>query len=46
MRIISLSRLSEFWENYTLAERPLRAWYNHVEQAQWHNFAEVRNDFA
>ncbi|MFZ4660854.1 MAG: type II toxin-antitoxin system HigB family toxin [Caldilineaceae bacterium] len=46
MRIISFSRLREFWEKHPFAERPLRAWYTHVEHIAWHNFAEVRKDFA
>jgi len=45
MHIISLRRLRDFWEKHTTAERPLRAWFVHVEQANWQNFAEVRRDF-
>lgn len=45
MHIISLRRLREFWEKHNQAEAPLRAWFTHVEFAQWRNFAEVRADF-
>lgn len=40
-----MRRLREFWEKHPNAERALRAWFTHVEQAQWQNFAEVRRDF-
>ncbi|MEZ4863046.1 MAG: type II toxin-antitoxin system HigB family toxin [Caldilineaceae bacterium] len=46
MHIITFRRLREFWEKHPQAERPLRAWFSHVEHARWQNFAEVRNDFA
>lgn len=45
MHIISVRRLKEFWERHAHAENALRAWYMHVESAQWQNFAEVRVDF-
>lgn len=45
MHIISIRRLREFWERHAQAEAVLRAWYTHVEAAQWQNFAEVRADF-
>ncbi len=40
-----MRRLREFWEKHANAERALRTWFTHVEQAQWRNFAEVRRDF-
>lgn len=45
MHIISMRRLREFWEQHAGAESTLRAWYSHVEQTKWQNFAQVRQDF-
>ena len=35
MRIILRRALSEFWERYSDAEQPLRAWYASVRCADW-----------
>jgi mRNA interferase HigB len=45
MHIISMRRLREFWQQHPDAEKPLRAWFTHVDNAHWQNFAEVRHDF-
>jgi mRNA interferase HigB len=45
MHVIPMRRLREFWGIHAVAERPLRAWFNRVEQAKWQNFAELRRDF-
>jgi mRNA interferase HigB len=45
MHVISLRRLREFWQSHSPAERPLRAWFTRVEEAQWRNLVEVRQDF-
>ena len=45
MRIISMRRLREFWRVHTLAERPLRAWYMQVSQAEWRSFSELLTTF-
>lgn len=44
MRIVTKSRLTTFWENpdNANAESPLRAWYQVVRSADWHNPADVR----
>lgn len=50
MRVISISRLRKFWEQvgHEDAERPLRAWYTHVnnKSVSWHAWADLRADFA
>ncbi|MDB5340878.1 MAG: type toxin-antitoxin system HigB family toxin [Planctomycetaceae bacterium] len=50
MRVISKSRLQQFWElpGYANASGPLRAWYTHVNSkaVSWHSWAEVKSDFA
>lgn len=50
MRIISKSRLKEFWETpgRSIAEGPLRAWYTHVSRKEvaWHSWGDVKADFA
>ncbi len=42
MRVISLKRLREFWEQHADAEGPLRAWYKAVSGAQWKSLQDVR----
>ena len=50
MRVISRSRLRQFWESPGRgdAEGPLRAWYTHVshKSVAWRAWAEVKADFA
>jgi len=50
MRVISKSRLRDFWEQpeHIDAERPLRAWYTHVSNktVSWQAWADVKADFA
>jgi len=47
MRIVSHRKLKEFFEapGNEGAKIPLERWYEIAEDAQWHNFAEVRSDF-
>ncbi|MGE0366891.1 MAG: type II toxin-antitoxin system HigB family toxin [Phycisphaerales bacterium] len=42
MRVISLKRLREFWEQHADAEEPLRAWYKAVLGAEWKNLQDAR----
>jgi mRNA interferase HigB len=50
MRVISKSRLKDFWEMpaHTDAEGPLLAWYQHVsdKSVDWRNWADMKRDFA
>ena len=50
MRVISKSRLKEFWERpgHQDAEGPMLAWYQRVSSKSfsWRNWADVRRDFA
>jgi mRNA interferase HigB len=50
MRVISKSRLRQFWEQIGCAdaEGPLRAWYTHVNNkaVTWQAWADVKADFA
>ena len=49
MRVISKSRLKQFWESpgHEDAEGPLTAWYNHVQSktVAWQKWADVRASF-
>ena len=45
MRIISKSRLREFWRKHPDAEAPLMEWYKVAGKADWASFAEVRATF-
>ncbi len=50
MRVISKSRLKEFWEtpSYQDSEGPLRAWYTHVDNknVSWHSWSAVKSVFG
>lgn len=47
MRIVSHRRLKEFYETSGNEESrvPLERWYEITENAQWHNYAELKQDF-
>ena len=45
MHIISQKRVAEFWQKHADAERSLRYWYKLTRDAQWRNFAELRQVF-
>lgn len=47
MRIVSHKVLKAFYETsgHEEAKVPLQRWYDIVENAEWHNFAEMRADF-
>jgi mRNA interferase HigB len=44
MRIIALSTLKAFWSDplFRDSEQPLRAWYEEVLHAQWHQPADIK----
>jgi mRNA interferase HigB len=42
VRVISLKRLREFWEQHADAEEPLRAWYKAVLSAEWKSLQDAR----
>ena len=50
MRVISKSRLVQFWETPGCedSEGPLRAWYTHVSNrtVDWQSWADIKADFA
>ena len=47
MHVISKRKLREFWENpkNANAEGPLSEWYEHVRQAKWQCFTDVKQTF-
>ena len=45
MRIISKSRLRQFWRKHPDAETPLMEWYKVTSKANWANLVEVRATF-
>jgi mRNA interferase HigB len=45
MHVISFRRLKEFWTKHPQAEKPLRAWHQVAERAQWRNLNELRATF-
>lgn len=50
MRVISKSRLRQFWElpGHQDAEGPLRAWYTHVSNrtVSWQSWGDVKDEFG
>src|SRR5688572_20380887 len=46
MRIISRSRLREFWKVHTDARDPLMRWYGLTEEADWKNPLAVKRTFG
>jgi mRNA interferase HigB len=45
MRVISRTRLREFWEKQSDAEDALRSWTQIVEHAQWKTPQDVKDAF-
>ena len=41
MRVISVTRLKEFWASHPKAETPLATWYQVVRHANWTTTAEM-----
>ena len=45
MRVISLRRLREFWEEHSDAETPLRNWFKTARKARWGSLQDVRRAY-
>ena len=45
MRIISKTKLKEFWEKHSDSETALEFWYQNSKKALWKNSAELKKDF-
>lgn len=43
MRVIAISTLREFWEQYPQAETPLRSWFADACRADWKTPAEIKD---
>jgi mRNA interferase HigB len=48
MRIIALKRLRDHWSqpNRGDSEQPLKAWYAVAKEADWTNFAQLKEQFG
>lgn len=46
MRVIARPVLREFWEKFTDAEQPLKAWLTEAESAAWRTPQEIKNRYA
>jgi mRNA interferase HigB len=46
LRIISRSRLREYWERHPDAREPLQAWYRAARLAEWDTLADTGKDFS
>ena len=45
MRIIAISQLKAFWEQYPDAEQPLLAWIDEARKAQWSSPADIKGQY-
>ncbi len=46
MRVFALSTLRQYWETRDSdAEKSFRAWFKECENADWNNFADVKQTF-
>ena len=43
MRIIAVSQLKAFWEQYPDAEQPLLAWIDEARKAEWTNPEQIKD---
>ena len=46
MRIVAKSTLIAYYQKHPQAKLPLEEWYAKASQAEWDNFAAMRNTFA
>lgn len=46
MRVISRSRLVEFWEKHRDAEQPLRAWFKEAKRDNWKTPVQIKSLYA
>ncbi len=46
MHVISKKKLREFWQQWSEAETPLRAWYRVAKHTVWETFADVRQTYS
>jgi mRNA interferase HigB len=46
MHVISVRPLREFWQKYSQAETPLRAWYKNASRAAWKKFEDVKATYS
>jgi mRNA interferase HigB len=45
MRIIAISQLKAFWEQYPDAEQSLLAWIDEARKAQWSSPADIKDQY-
>lgn len=46
MRVISVKRLREFWQQYPDAEQPLRIWYGDVRRSTWRTPSDIKRSYS
>ena len=46
MRVIAVSTLKAFWDQYPDAEVPLKAWLEEARAAQWQQPADIKAQFG
>ncbi|MDP3519982.1 MAG: type II toxin-antitoxin system HigB family toxin [Hydrogenophaga sp.] len=42
MRVVAIATLRAFWERFPDAEQPLKAWYEEVSDAIWHQPVDIK----
>lgn len=46
VRVIALSTLRLFWEEYPETEQQLKAWYEKTKNTKWHSRIDVEKEFG
>ncbi|MGY2292646.1 type II toxin-antitoxin system HigB family toxin [Pseudomonas sp. SDO528_S397] len=46
MRIIAISQLKSFWQQYPDSEQPLLAWIDEARKANWSTPAQIKEQFC
>jgi len=45
MRIIAISHLKTFWQQYPDAEQPLLAWIDEAKKAEWRSSSDIKKKY-
>jgi len=46
MRVVSYSRIHDFYERQPAAEITLQDWYHRTKKAEWHTITDIRKMFG
>jgi len=46
MKVIGVLKLQAFWKQHKRAKAPLEKWLQIAKNANWHNFAQIKQSFS